>query len=71
VAVAAEETHYLIETKGLEDVNVAYKDNAAQLWADNATRLTGKPWVYVKVRQGEYDSLQPTLFADLNVLRPQ
>ena len=47
------------------------KDNAAQLWCDNATRLTGKPWFYVKVKQGEYDSLQPTLFADLNVLRPQ
>jgi type III restriction enzyme len=70
VAVAEDGTHYLIETKGLEDVKVKHKDNAAHLWCDNATRLTGQPWVYVKVRQNEYDSLQPSLFADLNVLRP-
>jgi type III restriction enzyme len=68
VAVLADETHYLIETKGMEDIDVAHKDNAARLWCDNATRLTGKAWFYVKVRQGEYDSLQPSLFADLNVL---
>jgi type III restriction enzyme len=68
VAVVTEGTHYLIETKGMEDVNVAHKDNAANLWCDNATQLTGKPWVYKKVRQGDYDSLQPSLFADLNVL---
>jgi type III restriction enzyme len=68
VVVTADETHYLIETKGLEDVNVANKDRAAHLWAENATALTGKPWAYLKVRQGEYNELQATLFADLAVL---
>jgi len=42
--------------------------SAARLWCDNATRLTGKPWVYIKVREGDYYSLQPALFADVNVL---
>ncbi len=64
VAVIENEKHYLIETKGLEDVNVVHKDNAAHLWCENATRLTGKEWSYLKVRQTEYGNLQPTLFAD-------
>jgi type III restriction enzyme len=69
VAVVDGGTRHLIETKGLEDVNVAHKDNAAHLWCDNASRLTGTPWVYLKVRQTEYSSLQPTEFADLLALR--
>jgi type III restriction enzyme len=68
VAVIENEKHYLIETKGLEDVNVVHKDNAAHLWCENATRLTGKQWSYLKVRQTEYGSLQPTLFADFQAL---
>jgi type III restriction enzyme len=71
VAVTGDRTNYLIETKGLEDVNVASKDRAASLWCENATLLTGKPWQYLKVQQAEYNSLQPALFADLLVLAPQ
>jgi type III restriction enzyme len=71
VAVTDEGAHYLIETKGLEDVNVAYKDRAARLWCENAVELTGKPWSYLKVRQTEYNALQPTRFADLLVLSGQ
>jgi type III restriction enzyme len=68
VAITGDGTHYLIETKGLEDVNVANKDRAAHLWCENATLLTGKPWVYLKVRQTDYNSLQPTEFSDLRAL---
>jgi type III restriction enzyme len=68
VVVTEDGMHYLIETKGLEDVNVANKDRAAHLWAENATLLSSKPWAYLKVRQGEYNELQATLFADLGVL---
>jgi type III restriction enzyme len=71
VAVTHEGGHYLLETKGLEDVNVAYKDRAARLWCENATLLTGNPWTYLKVLQSEYNSLQPTRFADLLVLAVQ
>ncbi|MCI0681993.1 MAG: DEAD/DEAH box helicase family protein [Gemmataceae bacterium] len=69
VVVHQPETHYLVETKGQEDVNVAHKDRAARLWCDNATTLTGVAWEYLKVRQTDYQSLQPTQFADLLVLR--
>ena len=60
--------HHIVETKGLEDVNVANKDRAATLWCENTTRLTSKPWDYVKVLQTEYNNLQATQFADLLVL---
>jgi hypothetical protein len=61
-------THYIAETKGLEDVNIANKDRAAHLWCENATQLTGKPWAYVKVLQTAYKQRQPTRFEDLLVL---
>lgn len=60
-------THHIVETKGLEDVNVAHKDRAARLWCENATRLTGRRWEYLKVPQAEFERLQPTAFADLQV----
>ena len=60
--------HYIAETKGLEDVNVANKDRAAHLWCENSTRLTGKSWAYVKILQPAYKQLQPTRFEDLLIL---
>ena len=68
VVLTSDGTHYIAETKGLEDVNVANKDRAAQLWCENTTRLTGKPWAYLKVLQTAYTQLQPTRFEDLFVL---
>ena len=70
VAATADAVHYIVETKGLEDVNVINKDRAAQLWCENASSLTGKPWAYLKVRQKEFTSLQPSSFIDLLVLKP-
>lgn len=68
VVVDAGGVHTLIETKGMEDVNVRHKDRAAQLWVENATALTGTPWAYRKVRQTDYDKLQPNLFSDLEAM---
>ncbi len=68
VVLTNDGTHYIAETKGLEDVNVANKDRAAQLWCENTTRLTDRPWAYVKVLQTAYKQLQPMRFEDLLVL---
>jgi len=68
VAVTDDGASHLIETKGLEDVHVANKDRAARLWCENATRLTGQPWSYLKVPQAEYGRLQATRFADVAFL---
>jgi hypothetical protein len=68
VGLTNDGTHHIVETKGLEDVNVANKDRAAKLWCENTSRLTGNAWDYVKVLQTEYENLQATQFADLLVL---
>jgi type III restriction enzyme len=62
---------HIVETKGLEDVNVKNKDRAAKLWCENTTILTGNQWSYLKVLQSEFKQLQPTEFSDLMALRPQ
>jgi len=67
VVVSSDGAHYLVETKGLEDVNVPHKDRAAQIWCENATLLTGTSWQYIKVPQKEFDKLEPTQFSDLLV----
>jgi len=56
---------WLVETKGQESLEVAFKDRAAKLWCENATKLTGEQWRYVKVPQKEYGKLQPVEFYDL------
>ncbi len=61
--------HVLAETKGQEDIDVPHKDRAAQIWCENATRLTGREWRYMKVPEKEYNKLQPTLLADLDVFQ--
>ena len=71
MALTSDGTHHIVETKGLEDVNVANKDRAAHLWCENTSRLTGKPWAYLKVLQTEYNNLQPAEFSDLYVLGKQ
>ncbi|HWE38049.1 MAG TPA: DEAD/DEAH box helicase family protein [Isosphaeraceae bacterium] len=68
VAITLDGTHHLIETKGLEDVNVAHKARAARLWCENATMLTSTPWAFLMVRQNDYNGLRPTEFADLSAL---
>jgi type III restriction enzyme len=68
VALTKAGIHYIVETKGLEDTNVVNKDRAARLWCENTTKLTGKPWAYLKVLQTAYKQLQPTRFDDLLVL---
>lgn len=61
-------THWLLETKGQETEEVKYKDQAAILWCENATALTGKKWRYLKVRQKKFEQLQPESLSDLTAL---
>jgi type III restriction enzyme len=64
VAVDRDGVHYVIETKGQENIDVAHKDRAATIWCENATLLTEVTWSYVKVPQVEFGKLQPTVLAD-------
>jgi len=67
VAVLSDGTHWLIETKGREDVDVGHKDRAARIWCENATLLAATRWSYVKVPQPEFGKLQPGDFAELAI----
>jgi type III restriction enzyme len=66
VARTKDRTHWIIETKGREDIEVKRKDEAAQRWCENATELTGTSWKYLKVPQKEYEALHPTRFEELS-----
>jgi len=70
VAVDKSGKHWLLESKGQEDVDVLRKDVAAVRWCENASKLTGKQWKYVKVPQREFGALQPTRLADIAALMP-
>lgn len=70
VAVDKAGTHWLLESKGQENVDVLRKDVAAIRWCENATKLTDKQWKYVKVPQKEFEALQPNRLADLAALIP-
>jgi hypothetical protein len=70
VVVDAKGVCSLVETKGREDVDVAHKDRAAQIWCENATLLTGAEWRYLKVPQKEFEKLQPEELAELTYLAP-
>jgi type III restriction enzyme len=65
VAVGYDGNHHLIETKGREDIDVAFKDRAARTWCEYATLLTSTSWSYVKVPQIEFGQLQASELADV------
>lgn len=67
-AVDIQGGHWLLETKGQEDIDVECKDNAARRWCESASELTGVPWRYLKVRQKDFEALHPTTVAELQAI---
>ena len=65
IARLTDGSHWIIETKGREDIEVAMKDNAAQNWCETATALTGVQWNYIKVLQKDFEGLRPGDFGEL------
>lgn len=63
--VKEERTMYLIETKGMEGVEVPIKDREAQRWCENVQKLTGKPWKYLKVRPQDLETYKTQNFRTL------
>ena len=70
VAVDRTGIHWLLESKGQENVDVLRKDVAAVRWCENATKLTDKQWKYAKVPQKEFEVLQPSRLSNLAALAP-
>jgi type III restriction enzyme len=70
VAIDGAGIHWLLESKGQENVDVWRKDVAAARWCENASQLTGTKWKYAKIPQKEFEALQPNRLADLGALMP-
>jgi type III restriction enzyme len=70
MAVDDHGVRWLLETKGAETDDVAYKDAAAMQWCENASSLTKAQWRYLKVPQKAFEVLQPNRLADLKALQP-
>ncbi|MDR0927043.1 MAG: hypothetical protein LBO69_04675 [Ignavibacteria bacterium] len=51
--------------KGLEDIEVTHKDEAAYNWCENATKLTSKDWKYIKVPQNTFDKFEWVKFSEI------
>ena len=47
--------YLLVETKGLEDVNVQFKDARAVQWCQDAEKNTGNKWHFVRVDQKAFE----------------
>ncbi|MGH9747445.1 MAG: DEAD/DEAH box helicase family protein [Candidatus Acidiferrales bacterium] len=70
VAIDTVGVHWLLESKGQENVDVLRKDVAATRWCENASKLTETKWKYAKVPQKEFETLQPSRLVDLAALAP-
>lgn len=69
LAVATNGIHWIIETKGAETVEVAYKDRAARLWCENARLLTDMAWEYIKVPQKDFYAMEASNLGDISLIR--
>lgn len=47
--------YWLMETKGLVDLEVSHKDARAKRWCEDATYLTGNKWSFIRVNQEEFE----------------
>ena len=56
---------FVVETKGLEDLEVARKDERMKQWCRDASKITGKPWQYLKVLEGDFKRYQFKDFENL------
>jgi type III restriction enzyme len=60
-----EDTFYVIETKGREDVDVKLKDKRAEEWCKQVSKLTKVDWVYKRIDQVRFEKARFTRLNDL------
>ena len=53
--VRTADAHVIVETKGLEDIEVAQKDRRARQWCEAVSAATGHEWRYLKVAQEMFE----------------
>jgi type III restriction enzyme len=48
--------YLIVETKGRVDEDVVNKDKRIKLWCEDATRITGKKWLFKRINQEDFES---------------
>jgi len=57
--------HWLLETKGREDLDVSFKNQRAEKWCEDVTNLTNAEWHFQIIKQKDFASLKPKTLSDL------
>jgi type III restriction enzyme len=57
--------HWLLETKGREDLDVQFKNQRAEKWCEDVTQLTGIEWRFQMIPQKPFEKMNPQNFSDL------
>lgn len=65
VAIATNGIHWLLETKGREDLDVQFKNQRAEKWCEDVTSLTGIEWRFQMIPQKPFEKMNPQNFSDL------
>ncbi len=52
--VRMKDKYVIAETKGEVDIDVQFKDQRAKMWCEDAERVTGEKWIYIRVNQDEF-----------------
>ncbi|MFH1170918.1 MAG: hypothetical protein V1778_00030, partial [bacterium] len=60
-----DDTFWVVETKGQEDVVVKLKDKRAEQWTKEVSKLTGKDWKYKRVDQKTLEMGRFSSFNDI------
>ncbi len=55
----------IVETKGRVDVDVKHKDERIKIWCEDATNMTGKKWLFIRVNQEAYERYRFKNFTDM------
>ncbi len=53
--VNTEDTHFVLETKGREDVDVEFKDKRIVVWCEDASNITGKEWKFARINEEDFE----------------
>jgi type III restriction enzyme len=65
VAISDNGIHWLLETKGREDLDVQFKNQRAEKWCEDVTQLTGIEWRFQMIPQKQFEKMNPQNFTDL------
>lgn len=66
--VKTKDNYYLVETKGMEDIEVPLKAKAADRWCRDVSKFRNENWIYIKVDIPAFESCESVGFKALTDL---